>query len=211
MNKNFFFVKTITHFKNVDFSRNCISNNIDKYVIGCFASGQKVLCSLILSDLKILSPFFVPHFSLKLLKKFEWQESIRQKNFIWHFFGEESSLLLQLTVGDSKSLELKIDGLYQMYTTHWGQGRGELGLFQTSSAKRDDSCLKIDKSSARKNLPFVTKKLFHPCHSCSGVREKTKTYSLVLGSYEWGKKYFSVYVQKLPKKAKFIAIRYFNF
>ena len=123
-----------THsFKNVDFSRNCISNNIDKYVIGCFASGQKVLCSLILSDLKILSPFFVPHFSLKLLKKFEWQESIRQKNFIWHFFGEESSLLLQLTVGDSKSLELKIDGLYQMYTTQWGQGRGELGLFQTSS------------------------------------------------------------------------------
>ena len=40
---------------------------------------------------------------------------------------------------------------------------------------------------------------------------KTKPYSLVLGSYQWGKKYFSVYVQKLPKKAKFIAIRYFNF
>ena len=36
-----------------------------------------------------------------------------------------------------------------MYTTQWGQGRGELGLFQTSSAKRDDSCLKIDKSSPK--------------------------------------------------------------
>ena len=32
-----------------------------------------------------------------------------------------------------------------------------------------------------------------------------------MGSYQWGKKYFSGYVQKMPKKAKFIAIRCFNF
>ena len=35
---------------------------------------------------------------------------------------------------------------------------------------------------------------------CSGVGEKAKPYSLVLGSYQWGKKYFSVYVEKMPKK-----------
>ena len=45
-------------------------------------------------------------------------------------------------------------------------------------------------------------------HSCSGEREKTKPYSLVLGSYQWGKKYFSGYVQKMPKNAKFIAIQF---
>ena len=49
-------------------------------------------------------------------------------------------------------------------------------------------------------------------HSCSGVGEKTKPYSLFLGSYQWGKKECSIYVQKMPKKATFIAsgIRYFN-
>ena len=41
-------------------------------------------------------------------------------------------------------------------------------------------------------------------HSCSGVGEKTKPYSRVLGSYKCGKKDFSVYVQNMPKKARYI-------
>ena len=32
-----------------------------------------------------------------------------------------------------------------------------------------------------------------------------------IGSYKWGKKNVSAYVQKMPKKATFIAIQYFHF
>ena len=92
---------------------------------------------------------------------------------------------------------------------HFGVSQSSVDLVQHYVLGKSYVKLKL-KRSFSKYVP-LQKFLLGMDHSCSGVREKTKPYSLVLGSYQWGKKYFSVYVQKLPKKAKFIAIRYFNF
>ena len=77
----------------------------------------------------------------------------------------------------------------------------------TSDSKNDLNKIIINKPT----FSILWNNVCKQQHSCSGVRGKNKTLWPCFGSYRWVKKYFSVYVQKMPKKAKFIAIRYFNF